>query len=80
MTVPAETKALKGLEEVGECLQLLRLGLLEQGLYGWHFPYGATGLCAMGDGTWYICHNQVIDGEQCGEIYKYRWDDEKAFV
>ena len=80
MTVPAEMKPLKGLEEIGECLRLLPFGLEDNGIYGWYFPHGSTGLCTMGDGRWYISQNKVLDGEQCGEIYQYRWDDTEAFI
>lgn len=47
---------------------------------GWHYPYGATGMCALGDGYFYISQ----DGK-CGEMYYTkvvlcRWDGQTPFA
>jgi hypothetical protein len=31
---------------------------------GWHFKWGSTGLCPLGDDRWYISENRKIDGVQ----------------
>ncbi|SFH48552.1 hypothetical protein [Pedobacter insulae] len=52
-------------------------------LGGWSFKWGATGLCPLGDGLFYISHNEKTkDGQQQSTIYKYKWvgDDKNAFV
>lgn len=44
------------------------------GITGWNFPWGATGLCAVGDGLFYISHNnKTSDGQQESTVYKYKW-------
>lgn len=56
---------------------------MKTGIWGWNFKWGATGLCPLGDGLFYISHNgKSEDGQQQSTIYKYRWvgDSQKAFV
>lgn len=43
------------------------------GIRGWHFPYGSTGLCALGDGYFYISHHYVENKRQGSRIRLYRW-------
>jgi hypothetical protein len=53
------------------------------GLRGWHFKWGSTGLCPLGDGLFYISHNEKTkDGQQQTTIHKYKWvgNAENAFV
>ncbi|MFA4870465.1 MAG: hypothetical protein WC623_19875 [Pedobacter sp.] len=53
------------------------------GIRGWHFKWGATGLCALGDGLFYISHNKKnMDGQQESTIFKYKWigDIHNSFV
>lgn len=56
--------------------------LRQQGLYdathdvwGWHFPYGSTGLCPLGNGYYYISHNgkNKETGKQNTVLHLYRW-------
>lgn len=50
---------------------------------GWHFTWGATGLCPLGNGLFYISHNKKADdGLQETTIYKYKWigNTEASFV
>jgi hypothetical protein len=66
-------------------LSLLPGGLKDPatGIYGWRFKWGATGLCPLGDGLFYISHNRKDqDGLEDATVYKYRWvgESEKAFV
>lgn len=52
------------------------------GANGWHFKWGSTGLCPLGDGLFYISHNQKTkDGLQQTTIHKYKWvgDNKTAF-
>lgn len=68
-----------------ETLSLLQAGLKDAptGIRGWHFKWGSTGIFPLGDGLFYISHNQETeDGQQETTIYKYRWvgSDEEAFL
>ncbi|WP_316811694.1 hypothetical protein [Pedobacter heparinus] len=66
------------------------LSLLQSGpkdtrtsIRGWHFEWGATGLCPLGDGLFYISHNaKNKDGQQESTIYKYKWvgDVQNSFI
>lgn len=66
-------------------LSLLNAGPKDaaSGIRGWFFKWGATGLCPLGDGLFYISHNdKAKDGQQQSTIYKYKWvgDEKNAFV
>ncbi|MEO5998177.1 MAG: hypothetical protein ABIN89_15640 [Chitinophagaceae bacterium] len=66
-------------------LSLLEAGLRDtkSGIRGWFFEWGATGLCPLGNGLYYISHNdKAKDGQQQSTIYKYKWvgDSQNAFV
>ena len=53
------------------------------GIRGWFFKWGATGLCPVGDGLFYISHDsKAKDGQQQSVIYRYKWvgDGQNAFV
>jgi hypothetical protein len=73
----------------GKSLRVKTLSLLNAGKYdplsgirGWSFPWGSTGVCPIGDGTFYISHpNKATDGQQETTIYRYKWlgDNEKGF-
>lgn len=71
-TVSPSVKILTGLEESG-CTLTLKYD-------GWHFPYGATGLYAFGDGNWLISHDMQTDNGQCSYIYPYHWDETHPFT
>lgn len=81
-------KTLKGFPagEKGWVLPLAEAGLSdsESGVRGWNFRWGATGLCPLGDGLFYISHNGTTpnDKQQYSELHLYRWKGEKdeAFV
>lgn len=64
-------------------LPLKKAGLADEatGIRGWNFPYGATGLCALGDGLFYISHN-ASRPEQNTTIHLYRWtgDSNRPFI
>lgn len=65
----------------GDSKRVLQLSLSAEGaltdsgsgISGWYFPFGSTGLCALGDGLWYISENGKNDkGEFCRACL-YRW-------
>lgn len=59
-----------------EMLSLTKAGLKdpETGITGWNFKWGATGLCPLGNGWFYISHNKKnSDGQQESTVYKYQW-------
>lgn len=69
----------------------LTLSLLQQGsydapnkVYGWNFKWGATGVCSMHDGTFYISHNKKYKetGEQecTAYLYQFTGDTTTPFV
>lgn len=68
-----------------ETLSLLQAGPqdLDTGIRGWNFEWGATGLCPLGDGLFYISHPlKLKDGQQQSTSYLYKWtgDNEHAFI
>lgn len=82
---PAVKQQLQGFDvaEVQPVLSLKQAGLADEatGIRGWNFNYGATGLCSIGDGRFYISHNSSKP-EQNTTIFLYRWtgDADKPFV
>jgi len=53
------------------------------GIRGWHFKWGATGLCPLGDGLFYISHNAKDNaGKEQSTVHKYKWvgDSQDSFV
>lgn len=56
-------------------LSLLQKGLEDSktGIREWYFKWGATGLCPLGNGWFYISHNKMSsDRQQSSTIYKYK--------
>jgi hypothetical protein len=49
---------------------------------GWHFKWGSTGLCPLGDGRYYISHNGKQDGKEfCkATLYFYSDSEESPFI
>ena len=82
MSVPPKKDRLLGMNETAEILSLKRIGNTENnsGIYGWHFPYGATGLYSFGNGEWLISENQNTADGQCAYIRKYIWDAIHPFI
>lgn len=68
---------LKGFGEPtkGYVMSLLPQGIqdTEHGTWGWHFRYGTTGLCPVGNGYFYISHNRVKDGREETTLRLYKW-------
>lgn len=69
------------INEYVEILELKKCGEYDEksGLYGWHFPYGSTGLFSYGDGNWLISHEESTPEEQCSYIHHYKWDNVHPF-
>ena len=79
MSVPYVERELVGVGESGKTLSLMVTGDEQDGICGWRFPYGSTGLYSFGDGKWLISQPRVQDGEQCSDIFSYVWNDENGF-
>lgn len=82
MSVQPQEKELIGVAERAETLSLSEKGLYDEknGIYGWYFPLGSTGLFSFGNGEWLICRHFKTDDGQCGEIEHYEWDEKSPFV
>ncbi|WP_256012754.1 hypothetical protein [Desertivirga xinjiangensis] len=68
-----------------ETLSLLEAGSKDpvSGIRGWSFKWGATGMCPLGDGLFYISHSSKDkDGQQQSTIHLYKWigSDHQAFA
>jgi hypothetical protein len=66
-------------------LSLLEAGPKDpaSGIRGWYFKWGATGLCPLGNGLFYVSHNSTAkDGQQQSTLHLYNWigDDHLAFT
>jgi hypothetical protein len=83
---PENTKIKSGNKIIkAQSLSLFQAGLQDTatGIRGWNFKWGSTGLFPLGDGFFYISHNQKTnDGQQMTTIYKYKWigNAEQAFI
>lgn len=79
---PAQ-EVLKGFDshEKGNVLQLAATGMYDQksGVHGWYYPWGATGIHALGNGYFYIARNGVTkDKKQYGDLRLYHWTGQDA--
>ncbi|WP_293305290.1 hypothetical protein [Pedobacter sp. UBA5917] len=69
----------------GKQIKVKTLALLDQGLKdpksginGWFFKWGATGLCPLGSGLFYISHNKkTAGGQQQSTLHQYKWTGDK---
>lgn len=73
-----EKEVLRGLEDDGEhlSLSLWQQGLLSsvQGVRGWRFPDATTGICSIGDGTWFVSTpTKLKKGFQTATVRQIRW-------
>ena len=72
---PPVTAKLRGVEVEGETLSLLAKGLPhESGVWGWDFPLGSTGLCALGNGYYYVSQDGRSEEGWYTHVKLYRWD------
>ena len=77
---PAEETFLRVFDEpeIGLLLPLKKMGIYDaaSNTYGWRFPHGSTGLCSMGDGLFYISHNESLP-EQSTTLFLYRFTGQR---
>ena len=62
--------------EKGKVLALKEVGLTENNIYGYRFPYGQTGMYSLGDGRFYISESGYVDGYHESNICLYRYTGE----
>ena len=73
---PKETELL-GMNGVrGSELFLAKKGRCRNGIYGYRFPYGSTGMIALGDGYYYFSEDHSQNGEYSSDIRLYRYTGE----
>lgn len=74
---PARREQLQGFDEPteGEVLSLLPAGRSAEGICGWNFKWGTTGLCPLGGGYFYISQNarSKETGQQSTTVRLYEW-------
>lgn len=79
---PARRELLQGFDEPveGEVLSLLPAGNFAEGISGWNFKWGATGLCPLGGGYFYISQNarSKETREQSTTVRLYEWTGDAA--
>lgn len=75
---PYEAKP-KGLKEKVKMLTLKRCGNEKNGIYGYDFPYGSTGLYSFGDGNYLISEEGSDVKGQYSNIYLYKFSEETGF-
>ena len=78
----SQAGVLEGLDgEIGEILLLRKEGLSENQIYGYHFPYGSTGMISLGDGLFYFSEDYKDDEGYASHIrlYRYTGNPEKLF-
>lgn len=67
----------------GDVLTLASQGRESDGIRGWYFPWGTTGLCPLGEGYFYISHESRLpgSGEQRSTVHLYEWtgDEQSPF-
>ena len=81
-TVPPKKAPLKGLATEGEMLTLKPIGEHHEAsnTWGWHFPYGSTGLYAFGNGEYLISENRTCQSGQCAYLFQYVWNGKEPFI
>lgn len=83
--VPSKSQKLKGVPYIakGQVLTLSPMGKHAEGqdIRGWYFPYGSTGLHALGGGLFYISEDFTTDAGQGTllRLYRFTGDADEAF-
>ena len=67
---------LKGFDPpmTGDCLSLLESGIGSE-TPGFEFPHGSTGLCALGDGKFYVSEHGKENDLFLSRVRLYDWKD-----
>ena len=75
---PIETELIGRAGEKGLVLESAAIGKKgkQDGIYGSYFPYGATGMMAMGDGSFYFSHNGHSEEGFFTTVIKYKYSPE----
>ena len=75
----AELLGMAGLR--GMTLSVRKEGLCGNGIYGYRFPYGSTGMIALGDGYFYFSEDHSKNREYSSDIrlYRYTGQSERPF-
>ncbi len=75
-------QALKGFDNSEKkVLRLAKAGMHDEqsGIYGWHYKWGATGICSLGNGYFYISQNGVTENKkQYCNLQLYHWTGERS--
>lgn len=79
---PARWESLQGFDTPteGEVLSLVEAGNPDGGIGGWNFKWGATGLCPLGGGYFYISENarSKETRQQSSTVRLYEWTGDAA--
>lgn len=79
---PARRESLQGFDTPteGEVLSLVEAGNPDGGIGGWNFKWGATGLCPLGGGYFYISENarSKETRQQSSTVRLYEWTGDAA--
>ena len=79
--VPPHRAPLRGLAEDGSLLTLAPAARTDaQGVTGWHYPWGSTGLFSVGDGSWYVSREGHDAEGQYSSIHRCVWDGKTPFA
>lgn len=82
MKKPAKEAPLEGLNEIGMTLSLADIGCIDEktGIRGIEFPYGATGMISLGDGSYLFSHDFSRDGTWGTVVKEYRFNGKNEFT
>ena len=66
----------------GSDISVAKIGKLHEGsgIYGFDFPYGATGIISLGDGYFYFSQNYKNDNGYGSYIKLYKFDEVQGFI
>lgn len=73
---PATTETLIGCDgETGAVVPLWQAGCHDEasGIWGWEYPYGSTGMIALGGGKWLFSHSRNTEVGQVSDIHPARF-------
>lgn len=78
-----EERSLDGLHGMkGKTLSLKQTGLCQNSIYGYHFPFGSTGMISLGNGCFYFSEDYRENNAFASNIrlYRYTGNAEKPFI
>ncbi len=82
MTKPPIDAEIRGTNERGKLLTLKRGSAVHEqsGISGFEFAYGQTGLCAVGNGLYYVSFDEKTEGGWKSAAVLYKYDGTTPFV